>query len=45
MKRPPDKKIVLAALALLVAASALMSKAEVGLAHKGDSAMLVFKKS
>jgi hypothetical protein len=45
MKRPPDRKLALAALVLLLAASALMSKAEVGLAHKGDSSMLVFKKS
>jgi hypothetical protein len=45
MKRPPDKKIVLAALALLVAASTLMSKPEAGPAHKGDSSMLELKKS
>jgi hypothetical protein len=44
MKRPPDKKIVLAALVLLLAASALMSKPEAGLAHKDDSSMLVLKK-
>jgi hypothetical protein len=45
MKRPPDKKIVLAALALLVAAGTLMSKPEAGLANKDDSSMLVFRKS
>ena len=45
MKRPPDRKLVLAALALLVAASALMSRPETGLAQKGDFSMLVFKKS
>jgi hypothetical protein len=51
VKRPPDKKIVLAALVLLLAASALMSKPEAGLAHKaesptqGDFPMLVLKQS
>jgi hypothetical protein len=45
MKRPPDKKIVLAALVLLLAASALMSKPEAGLALKDDTHMLVFGRS
>ena len=46
MKRPPDKKLVLAALVLLVAASTLMSKPETGFASRdaaisqGDSVML-----
>jgi hypothetical protein len=34
MKRPPDRKLVLAALVLLVAASALASKPEAGFAQK-----------
>jgi hypothetical protein len=51
VKRPPDKKIVLAALVLLLAASTLMSKPEAGFAHKaempipGDFPMLVLKQS
>jgi hypothetical protein len=45
MKRPPDRKLVLAALVLLLAASALMSKPETGLANKGDFPTLVFKES
>lgn len=46
MKRPPDRKLVLAALVLLVAASTLMSKPEASLAHReaasvqGDFVML-----
>jgi hypothetical protein len=34
VKRPPDRKLVLAALVLLVAASALASKPEAGFAQK-----------
>jgi hypothetical protein len=34
MKRPPDRKLVLAALVLLVAASTLASKPEAGFAQK-----------
>jgi hypothetical protein len=34
MKRPPDRKLVLAALVLLLAASTLASKPEAGLVQK-----------
>jgi hypothetical protein len=46
MKRPPDRKLVLAALVLLVAASTLMSKPEASSAQRetvsaqGDFVML-----
>ena len=35
MKRPPDRKLVLAALVLLVAAGTLASKPEAGFVPKG----------
>jgi hypothetical protein len=42
VKRPPDKKVVLAATILLVAASMVMSRPAVG-TDRGSSATLIVK--
>ena len=39
MKRPPDRKLVLAAMVLLVAASAVFARPGVNVADNGDSPM------
>jgi hypothetical protein len=42
MKRPPERKVVLAAIALAVAASILASRPAAGFADKADL-LLIFK--
>ena len=44
MRRPPDRKLMLAALVMLVAAGVMFSRPAVGVADNGESVMLVFKK-
>jgi hypothetical protein len=45
MKRPPNRKLVLAALVLLVAAGAAASRPAVGLGADAELLMLMFDRS
>ncbi len=44
MKRPPDRKLVVALAILVVALSATLSRPAAGLADHGENGMLMFKK-
>jgi hypothetical protein len=44
LKRPPDRKVVLAALVLLVAAGVLFSRPVAGTADSGERALLMLTK-
>jgi hypothetical protein len=43
VKRPPDRKLVLAAMALLVAAGAVFSRPAASFTDNGATLMLLFK--
>jgi hypothetical protein len=45
LKRPPDRKLVLALAILVVAASAMLSRPAAGLADHGMGEMLLTKKT
>jgi hypothetical protein len=44
VKRPPDRKLVVALAILVVALSATLSRPAAGLADHGENAMLMFQK-
>jgi hypothetical protein len=43
VKRPPDRKLLLAALMLLVAAGAALSRPAIGITQQGEIVTAIFK--